>query len=706
MKKIKSFTTLIIAIILSTNLFAGKVSKKDAERAARNFYYESINRQKDVGYEKILTSSVTSYKMKSQEMYYVVNLIDKGFVLVAADDAAYPILGYSYEGSFNPDQMNNSVKEWMGIYCKQIEFVRKSKLGASPETTTLWNHLLTSSPAQLTVNKGAKDVAPKLLSVWNQDPPYNDLCPQDAASSPGYGGRCPVGCTATSMAQILYYYRYPIQGTGSNTDFYTDYGNLYANFGATTYDYSQMLNNNTASNLALATLNLHCGIAVNMNYGPDGSAAGTDQACDALITNFKYSSLAHYYLKIGHQYSGTWADLLKGSLDQNKMIIYSGSSGVDGGHAWVCDGYEATDHFHFNWGWGGAYNGFYYIGGLNPGTSDFNDYNGAVVNIYPGSGYPYYCNSSTTLTSLSGSFEDGSGPLDYQNNSDCRWLIQPTDSVKKITLSFTAFTLTDTSDKVIVYNGNSITSPVLATITGSAIPNSVSSTGAKMLVRFLTNGSGVSAGWQATYTSTPYLYCSGLTTLTTPNGTISDGSGDKNYANSSLCRWWIKPNGARSITFTFNHLDTEPGLDTILFRDPVNATNLITVSGNTIPGPIFSPSGQLLMTFRSNNSNAYAGWDGTYSAEVGINENEFMDNLMIYPNPASALLNLSFDLSNTQNMNISLTDLTGKEVFSEKVENLKGSFSRDIDVSLFNKGIYFLKLISSEGNITQKIVLQ
>jgi len=706
MKKIKSLSTLIIVIILSANLFAGKISKKDAERAAKNFYYESINRHKDVRYENIQTLSVTDYKMQSQEMYYVVNLVNKGFVLVAADDAVYPILGYSYEGSFDPDQMNPSVKTWMEYYCKQIEFVRKSKLDAAPETTTLWNHLLTSSPAQLVVNKGAKDVAPMMLSVWNQDSPYNELCPQDAASSPGYGGRCPVGCTATSMAQIMYYYRFPQQGAGSNTDINDNYGTLYANFGATTYDYSQMLNSNTASNLALATLNYHCGISVNMYYGPDGSAAGTDQARDALVANFKYSSLAHFYLQNGHQYSGTWADLLKGSLNQNKLIIYSGSSSLEGGHAWVCDGYEATDHFHFNWGWEGAYNGFYYIGGLNPGTSDFNDWNGAVVNIYPGSGYPYYCNSSTTLTSLFGSFEDGSGPLDYQNNSDCRWLIQPTDSVKRISLNFTAFSLADTNDKVIVYDGNSITSPVLATLTGSVIPNAVSSTGAKMLVRFLTNGSGVSAGWQATYTTTPFIYCSGLTTLTTPTGIITDGSGDKNYANNSLCRWWIKPNGARSVTFTFTHFDTEAGLDTILFRDPVNGTNLITVSGNTTPSPIYSPSGQLLVTFRSNSSNAYTGWEGNYTAEVGINENEFMDNLMIYPNPVSTLLNLSFDLSNTQDMNISLTDLTGKEIFSEKVENLKGSFSKEIDVSAFSKGIYFLKLISSEGNITHKIVLQ
>jgi len=706
MKKVKITSLIILVIILSANLFAGKISRKDAEKAAKNFYFESINRHKDVSFEKILISSVTAVNMQLQEMYYVVNFSDHGFVLISADDAVYPVLGYSYEGSFNPDQMNPSVKEWLDGYSRQIDFVRKSKLQADAATTGLWNHLLSSTPSQLVVNKGAKDVAPKLLSIWNQDAPYNELCPADPASSPGYGGRCPVGCTATSMAQVMYYYRYPQHGLGSHSYVHDVYGTLSANFATANYDYSQMLNNNTVSNLALATLNYHCGVSVEMYYAPDGSGADTYAAMQQLVTTFKYSSDAHYYLKGGHQYSGTWADVLKGSLDQDKLIIYSGYSNVDGGHAWVCDGYEATDHFHFNWGWEGAYNGYYYIGSLNPGTSDFNNGNGAAINLYPGSGYPYYCNSATTLTSLYGSFEDGSGPLDYQDNSDCRWLIQPSDSVKKITLNFTAFNISDTSDKVIVYDGSSITSPVLATFTGTDLPNAVSSTGSRMLVRFLTNGSSVSSGWQATYTCVPFPYCNQLTTLTTPTGTISDGSGDRNYSNNSMCRWYIKPAGARSITFTFSSLDTEEGIDTILFKDAVNQTKLATVSGNSIPGPIYCGSGQLLVTFRSNGSNTYTGWEGSYTAEVGINENEFMDNLMIYPNPASNLVNISFDLSVTENMNISLTDMTGKEVFAEKYPYLKGSFVKDIDVSALRRGIYFLKLISSEGNITQKIVLQ
>ena len=702
----KTFFLVTLSIFLTINLFAGKISKKDAERVARNFYYESANRHKSLNYDKIQTVSVDVFKMKSQEMYYVVNMSDKGYVLVSAEDATYPILGYSYEGSFDKDNMNPSVKSWMEGYCKEIDFARKSKLAPDAETTRLWSRLLTTDPSKLVINKGAKDVAPKLLSIWNQDAPYNELCPADAASPAGYGGHVPVGCTATSMSQVMYYFRYPLHGVGSHSYYHNTYGTLSADFAAATYDYSQMLNNNTASNLALSTLAFHCGVSVEMDYAPTGSGADTYAAMLQLVSVFKFSNDAAYYLKGGHQYTGTWPNLLEASLDQDYLIIYSGFSNADGGHAWVCDGYEATDHFHFNWGWEGAYNGFYYVGALNPGTSDFNSGNGAALNLHPGTGYPYYCNGTTTLTSLYGSFEDGSGPTNYHDNGDCRWLIQPTDSVKKITLNFSAFDIADTNDKIIVYDGNDITAPVIATITGSDIPNSISVNNSKMLVRFITNSSANSAGWQAYYSCTPFIYCSGLTALNAPSGTITDGSMGKNYSNNSNCKWLINPAGAHSISFTFTSIDTEAGRDTISFKDPMHGTSLGTFSGSTIPQTIVSPSAQMLISFKSNSSNTGSGWEGNYAAEVGVNENEYMDNLSIYPNPATTTVNVSFNLSNSQNMNLRLTDMAGKVVFSQQYDNLKGAFNKDIDVSAYSKGVYFLKLISSEGNITQKIVLQ
>jgi hypothetical protein len=59
-----------------------------------------------------------------------------------------------------------------------------------------------------------------------------------------------------------------------------------------------------------------------------------------------------------------------------------------------------------------------------------------AVNLWdlPGTN-PMFCNSTTTLTNKSGSFDDGSGNSDYQNNVDCKWLIKPSGATS-ITLKF------------------------------------------------------------------------------------------------------------------------------------------------------------------------------------------------------------------------------------------------------------------------------
>jgi hypothetical protein len=56
-----------------------------------------------------------------------------------------------------------------------------------------------------------------------------------------------------------------------------------------------------------------------------------------------------------------------------------------GGHSFVCDGYQG-DYFHFNWGWGGACDGYYYLHDLTPGLRNFNDDQMAVFSIRPGDG--------------------------------------------------------------------------------------------------------------------------------------------------------------------------------------------------------------------------------------------------------------------------------------------------------------------------------
>ena len=87
-----------------------------------------------------------------------------------------------------------------------------------------------------------------------------------------------------------------------------------------------------------------------------------------------------------------WIDMLKQELDLGRPIPYRGTMDEENAaHAFVCDGYDENDFFHFNWGWSGRYNGFFMIGALNPQRNDmgnpsnrgFNSSNSAIFYCYP-----------------------------------------------------------------------------------------------------------------------------------------------------------------------------------------------------------------------------------------------------------------------------------------------------------------------------------
>lgn len=229
-----------------------------------------------------------------------------------------------------------------------------------------------------------------------------------------------------------------------------------------------------------------------------------------------------------------------------------------------------------------------------------------------------YCSGTTNLTAASGSFTDGSGNNDYSNNSDCRWIIQPSGA-KSITLNFPAFTVSQPGDTVYVYNGGTTTSALLGKFTGSTLPSKVTSTGGTMLVRFSTDAANTAAGWKASYKSvTGTVYCSGTTTLTAASGTFSDGSASNNYGSNSHCSWLITPAGAYSVTLNFLTFNTEVTNDILKVYDGNNNTAplLGSFSGNTIPAVLTSSGGAMFIEFITNDTVTAAGWSASYTAYI------------------------------------------------------------------------------------------
>lgn len=711
MKRKNILIISILAICFTGLSFAAKVEKNTAEKVAKNFYFERVNQFYETPYNQITFSGIDIVESNGQVLYYIFNLDKKGFVLISAEDVLYPVLGYSFESHFDKNMDNPAFSDWMAGYEAQIDHALTTKLSATAEIRTLWEHLKTDNVNELKSPKN-KGVTPLIKSKWGQGTYYNKFCPADPAANDD--GRCPTGCTATAMGQVMYYYRYPSSGFSSKT-YSSNYGYLSADFGNTTYEYDKMVNqpdvNTGMSGVAISQLLYHCGVGVSMDYGPDGSSAGLNAAASALKIFFLYSNSTSNISRSGTTNS-QWKNYLTANLDNNKPIIYAGypSSGNGSGHAFVCDGYQGTDHFHFNWGWTGSSDGYYYIDNLNPGGLDYSDGNQAVVNIYPKSNYPTHCSGNNVVKSTSGTIQDGSGIWEYEVDANCSWIISApdNDSVINYKLSFDAFNTESGKDIVTIYDGETISAPVLGTFSGGSVPyGTFTSTGNKVLVTFTSDGSNTADGWQLKYTSTKANYCN-IQTLTDASGTISDGSGDKNYSNNSSCLFFIRPTGATRVNLNFTKFDTEAVNDFVVITDPNNGAYLGKFSGDNLPATITSNTGALQLFFKTDWGLTAGGWEAVYDtlSSAGINEINELESVEIYPNPTQNYLNIELLLENKQNFNIKILAITGQVIYNEVISNASGEINKQLDLSEFNKGIYFLQLINDSGIITRKLILE
>ncbi|HWB61876.1 MAG TPA: C10 family peptidase, partial [Chitinophagales bacterium] len=204
-----------------------------------------------------------------------------------------------------------------------------------------------------------------------------------------------------AMAQIMKYWNYPAQGTGSYSynnaqpAYSHNYGVQSANFGATTYLWDSMPAQVTGPNDAVATLMRHCGVAVAMNYGDDnqgGSGAYVLQsevpswkpcAQSAYVNYFNYNPSSIQGIRESDYTPEGWLAVIEHELNEGRPVQYEGLDIYYGGHTWVCDGYDANDFLHMNWGWDGESNGYFAVTSLAADGYDFSYEEAALIGIEP-----------------------------------------------------------------------------------------------------------------------------------------------------------------------------------------------------------------------------------------------------------------------------------------------------------------------------------
>ncbi len=385
----KSLHFLIVGLAFC--LCAGTVSAKPVDETTARRVAENYLRAQGMTNTAALVN-VTSETPFTE--FYIFAAPQGGFAIVSADNCVRPILGYSTGNRFETKHMPEHIVSWLKGYEAEIRHYRNHGVANSE-----WN----VENGDLRANPPATPMVDTLLTKWNQGQYYNSMCPDDTNH---WTGHPYTGCVATSMAQVMKFWNHPATGYLDHSYYHnngdTSYGWQYANFGATTYQWSNMpaslsYSTSAAQNNAVAELMYHVGVSVNMNYGINGSGAKTGNkgniylSCqeNALVGYFKYSPALHSVYRSDFT-DDEWNAMLRADLDAGHPILYAGND-VGAGHSFVLDGYADNGYFHINWGWGSYCDGYYPIGGLNPApggaggnsTSSYNNNNDAIIGIQP-----------------------------------------------------------------------------------------------------------------------------------------------------------------------------------------------------------------------------------------------------------------------------------------------------------------------------------
>ncbi|MFZ4521551.1 MAG: C10 family peptidase [Bacteroidales bacterium] len=227
--------------------------------------------------------------------------------------------------------------------------------------------------------RGVIEKLPMITTKWSQDCYFNGRCPNDTAAH----STClhvPAGGGAVAMAQLMKFYQYPSHGTGEHGYAHPKYGIQYANFGATTYNWSNMPDTATPGNEAIPGLIYQCGVAQNMNYGTNASSSVPEEIDSALLKYFGYPDGATWKLK-GQYTSPEWSAMMKAELDANHPVLnvcYT-INGMSQRY-FLCDGYR-DDKFHINWGTGGSHDGYFSLDSLFYDSVNFSYPQRALFNL-------------------------------------------------------------------------------------------------------------------------------------------------------------------------------------------------------------------------------------------------------------------------------------------------------------------------------------
>lgn len=331
---------VLLSLLLTEflSMYAQQVTEKGALSKAEKFL------SKQAKSKRVRQKTPSLVCATNRPEFYVFNdNANGGWMIVSGDERMPDVLGYSENGSFDADNIPCCLQELLDGYAAKISYLQKHPEAKVTKRTV---------PERETI-------APMLTCQFAQTYPYNAKCPESGVYYEQYKGRCPTGCVATAMAQILYYHKWPKQTTAVIPSFVTYALNIeIPEIPVTTIDWDNMLEHydyeETYSDVqvdAISTLMWLSGASIQTNYKPESSGSSPLYVERALKKYFGYDDQV---TEIESKYYDldTWEQIIYDELESNRPVMLDGShKSMRSAHAWVVDGYD-EGYFHLDWGWG------------------------------------------------------------------------------------------------------------------------------------------------------------------------------------------------------------------------------------------------------------------------------------------------------------------------------------------------------------------
>ncbi|MDR3046010.1 MAG: thiol protease/hemagglutinin PrtT [Bacteroidales bacterium] len=727
---------LVILFFVATLTFASNpVTQADARLVAKNFLIE-MTKNTAISLSDITLKEI-EFDAEGNAVFYIFNVKEDGFIIISALDILEPVLGYSVSNNF---EKNEIVTGFLDTYKEEIQYAKSNNIVAKTAAEQ-WATFTAPDFAPTMQKDGANDIEPMVTAMWNQPRYFNHSCPIDNETAYAeLDGRAYVGCVAVTMSNLMNYYRYPQYGSVSVSYYHPKYGSIYAPIHNFKYNYDATTSGKVESyQQVLSDLLFHTGVSVQMDYGgfvEGGSGAQSQRVGPRMSTHFGF-------------YPGELIELeepaLVEELNAHRVVYMSGNNTSGGGHAWICDGYvpyNGSKRFHMNWGWGGASNGFY----LSSAIGEYNANKQIYVHLAPDSLLVQKptVGDTTRLDYFRGNVCDGAGIAGYRLGITRKWIIA-TANAEGYTLSPRKIKLL-ADDHVFVYayrNGNLVSVPVAnwsgtylmpectgsigSTYVGTPLPADLNVTADSLLIEFVsttqpdsthiistdfgTYFTGININFVAKYPTAAKQYCRATTipVINTPSGCISDKyeseiSSSTPYRAETTCTFSITPGGNHhGIEINFGKFDLKKGD----FIDIISGTRLkYSFDINNVPQEPFYVAGPVLLYFKADNVGEGTGFELCWEPSTKIANNSGLENISIYPNPATDKITVDLTANNAGKLNFQIVDLTGKVIRTDVVNHLGGELNHEIYVNDLSKGMYLVKITSDKGQVTHKFIVQ